>query len=172
MGRYDLPEIELPAVGDPFDSPTPPHAIGETVIYFQELDEQLCTAISFLLQRGDEVGRIVTAELSFKGKVNLIGSLFRQERPESANLGEMRELLAACFQIEERRNQIVHSLWRTAEPGLTRSKYTARAKHGLRREESVISVAEIDAIWAHCGFLAHSVDELMFLEFDTDYGEP
>ena len=63
MGRYDF---RLDAYLDdrmPGDPETIPASIGEVLVWFEELDEQLSTAIAFLLRRGDAVGRIVTARL-------------------------------------------------------------------------------------------------------------
>jgi len=158
----------------PGDSASVPEALGEAVIWFEELDEQFSTAISFLLRRGDTVGQIVTAELSFKGKVNLLTAMFRQEVPQSKHLLQLDELAGACIQIEQKRNQVVHSKWRNEldGPGMTRMKYTARGKAGLQHQSETLTSAQVQAIAHHCGYLAHSVDELMYWEFGREYGEP
>ena len=66
----------------------------------------------------------------------------------------------------------MHSNWRSDldGAGVTRHKYTARGKHGLREHAESLTLNQVEAVWCHCGFLAHSVDELMFWEFDTEYG--
>jgi hypothetical protein len=176
MGRYDF-RYPDPEEGDdvlPNEVTTLETILGETVIWFEELDEQLSTAISFLLRRGDDVGRVVSAELPFRAKVNLLEALFRQDRPKSGNLDLLRDLAAACSQIEEKRNQVIHSKWHHSLDGhgLTRSKFTARGKHGLRRHTENLSFRQAQAIWAHCGYLAHSLDELMFVEYGEEYGQP
>ncbi len=149
-------------------------SLGEIIVWFEDLDSQLSSAISFLLKRDDTVGQIVTAELSFKSKVNLFGSLFRHERPSSEYLDRLAELCGACFDIELMRNQAVHSKWLNVieGKGMTRSKYTARHKHGLRHQIETLTPTQVEAIAMHCGYLAHSVDELMFMEFGREYGEP
>jgi hypothetical protein len=174
MGQYDFayPEPDESPPAFPQEEKTLAHMLGETVLWFEELDDQLSTAISFLLRRGDQVGRIVTCELSFRAKLNLFEALFRNERPDSKNLDDLRELCRSCSQIEEKRNQVIHSNWRSVinGPGVTRLKYTARGKHGLREHSENFSLNQVEAIWCHCGYLARSVDELMFLEFDIEYG--
>ncbi len=176
MGRFDFeyprPETQAPDLS--FEDTSLAKALGETVVWFEELDEQLCTSISFLLHSGDDVGRIVTAELSFRAKVDLFSSLFRGLRPGSDNLSAVRDFCAACAQIEAKRNQVMHSKWRHQMDGsgVTRLKYTARAKHGLRKQEELLALNQVEAIWVHCGYLAHSLDELMFWEFGKEYGEP
>ena len=167
--RYPSPS-EPPFPGD---SANVPEALGEAVIWFEELDEQLSTAISFLLRRGETAGQIVTAELSFKGKVNLFSALFKQEAPQSEHLPQLDELAGACLQVEQKRNQMVHSKWRNnlGGPGMTRTKYSARGRAGLQHQSEKITPAQIQAIAHHCGYLAHSVDELMYLEFGREYGD-
>lgn len=174
MGRYEFKYPDASEPGLPYDEPTVPSALGNTIILFEELDEQLSTAISFLLKRGDKIGRIVTAELSFRAKVNLFVALFKELRPQSKELAEMHELAAGCLQIEEKRNQAVHSKWRNQleGPGMTRVKYTARGKLGLQQQAEILTPVQLTAIWAHCGELAHFIDELMYIEFGREYGEP
>ena len=172
MGKYGF---EYPDVSEPvFTSTNVPQSIGETIIFFEHLDEQLSAAISFLMGRGDEIGQIITAELSFKAKVNLLATLFGHERPNSDYRNNLRELSNACLAIEEKRNQVVHSKWRHEFNGsrMTRSKYTARHKHGLQRISEEFTPAQVQAIAFHCGYLAHCVDELLYQEFGHDYGEP
>lgn len=149
-------------------------AIGEAVNGIEQLDDQIVNAISFLLRRGEQVGRIVTTELSFRAKVNLLAVLFAHDRPRSEYLSELRELTAAFLQVEERRNQIVHSMWRRGSDGLgmTRIKHTARGKQGLRMQCETLEPDQVDALWQHCAYLDWSLDQLMYAEFGSDYGEP
>ncbi|RPH47175.1 MAG: hypothetical protein EHM85_20360 [Desulfobacteraceae bacterium] len=149
-------------------------ALGEIIIWFEDLDEQLSTAVTFLLHCDDTVGHILTAELSFKYKLNLFGALFRSERPSSNYLEHLRELCKACIQIEEKRNQVIHSKWHKnlEGAGMTRYKYTARHKKGLQYSEETFTPNQLEAIAWYCGYLSHEVDQLMYMEFGQDYGEP
>ena len=149
-------------------------AIGEVVNGFEQLDDQMATAIAFLLRRGEYVGRIVTAELSFKAKVNLLAVLFAHERPQSEYVADLRELAAACLQVEGRRNQIVHSRWLPEGDGhsVKRIKHTARGKKGLRTDEEGLAPDQVDAVWQHCAYLDWSLDQMMYAEFGSEYGQP
>ena len=67
MGYYHdfkYPDSSEPALAG--DSGNVPEAIGQTIVWFEELDEQLSTAISFLLRRGDggQVDGQVSTDLS------------------------------------------------------------------------------------------------------------
>ena len=97
MGRFEFQAG--PSSPDCGTSESVFEAIGEVVNGFEQLDDQVSTAISFLLRRGEHLGRIVTAELSFRAKVNLLGVLFAHERPQSERLPELRELSAGFLQV-------------------------------------------------------------------------
>lgn len=175
MSYYD--EFRYPDANEqpiPGFSTSVQEAIGGVVIWFQELDGQLSTAIAFLLRRGDIVGQIVEANLSFAAKVNLLEALFKHERSDSQYFGHVHELSRACLQIEEKRNQVVHSKWsmQIEGSGMTRSKYNVKHKHGLQHYSEPLTPTQVESIGLHCGYLAHCVDELMYLEFGHEYGEP
>ena len=168
MGRFDFtPGPSRPECGT---SSNVFEAIGEAAAGFEFLDDQVATSIAFLLRRGDIVGRIVTAELSFGAKVNLLTVLFATERPQSPHLEALRELAAGCFQVEARRNQIVHSRWlRDFAGGAKRVKHTARGKRGLQTTEEPIAPDQVDAVWQHCSLLDWHLDQLMMAEFGSEY---
>lgn len=172
MSRYEfkLPDRDEPAF--PGEAPSIAEALGHTVMAFEALDEQLSTAISFLLRRTEDVGRIVSADLSFRAKVNLFSVLFQQEAP-SGSIELLHDLVKACDLIAEIRNRVVHSKWMREidGEGMTRYKWTARAKRGLWRESESLSPVQVQALAHHCHFLAHSVDELMFMDFGEHYGQ-
>jgi hypothetical protein len=170
MGRYDFKTG--PSYPEAGTSQNVFEAIGEVVNGFEQLDDQISNAIAFLLRRGEYVGRIVTAEISFRAKVNLLGVLFVHERPDSQELAEVRELTAACMQVEDRRNQIVHSRWMPDIKGMgvKRVKHTARGKRGLRTDEEALFPDQVDAVWQHCAYLDWSLDQLMYREFGEEYG--
>ena len=156
------------------DPTTVTEALGEAVISFEQLDEQFSTSIAFLLRRGDTIGQIVTAELSFKAKVNLFVSMFKHAAPETEHSEQIRELAGACRKAEGIRNQLIHSKWRRELEGseMVRTKFTARAKHGLRQQLESLTPIQVQTFSVHCMYLAHCVDELMYMEFGHEYGEP
>ena len=169
MGRFDF--VIGPSQPECGTSATVAEAIGEAVIGFEFLDDQVATSIAFLLRRGDSLGRIVTAELSFRGKLDLLLSLFAHERPESVRLLDLRELVAGCFQVEARRNQIVHSRWLRgqADQGVKRVKHSARGKRGLQTTAEQIAPDQVDALWQHCSMLDWWLDQIMLEEFGPEY---
>lgn len=147
------------------------HAIGDVIIAFEELDDAISFAISGILNRGDEIGRIVTSQLSFRAKVDMFGALVKRDRPKSILAELIDELCAGCLSVEEERNKIVHSKWRREfdEPGMRRSKFTARVKHGLKEANETWRPGHFIAVWVHCGYLAHEVDSWMWGEYGRQY---
>jgi hypothetical protein len=53
---------------EPQSGQTIEHTIGDVIIGFEELDDAISFAISGILNRSDEIGRIVTSQLSFRCK--------------------------------------------------------------------------------------------------------
>ena len=164
--------------GFPGEEYTPAEAIGNVTIYFADLEEQLSRGIHFLIGVAEEASRAITSELSFKNKVNLFASLFRQRRPASEWMRQLGDLVVVCYRAEEIRNQVVHSLWITTLADdtslnklITRRKHTAKS-HGLRTHEETLTPYQIQAIASYCSYVAWSVDQLLYYEFGSEYGEP
>ncbi len=132
----------------------PPEAlmavIGRISMNFQELEDELSNRIIQLLDVETEVGEVITAELSYKNKVNLFASIFYKlgdsfefSYPvENLEKEYFKELLKALNKCEELRNQILHSRiikdWRTKQ--LVRKKTTAKAKNGLIKKNEKVDI--------------------------------
>ena len=115
-------------------------AIGAVTIQFADLEDTVAGAISQLLGREPSVGVIVTAEMSFRNKVNLMSSLARHEigtgawKPAWSEAADaLPELSSICFKAEELRNGVVHTSWEHSRGAARRIKRTAKAK-GLRAQ--------------------------------------
>ena len=123
-------------------------AIGRICMAFQQLEELVSDQIGRLISDDGQLGTIITAELSFQKRVELLSSLYLYrlqltERPEA-----LKTLLAKLQRAEERRNTILHSYWiRSPVCGmLTRYKYTAKSRKGLVRHSEDLEPEHIEAI--------------------------
>lgn len=105
--------------------------IGEVTVYFAMLDFSLSRAITRILFPGDDakvpLGDMLGSHLSFRKKLDLFSALYRFQMGEEGT----EELEAVCKtiqSIEDRRNQVTHSLWSDgAQPGeVWRLKVVAR----------------------------------------------
>jgi hypothetical protein len=149
-------------------------ALGNVAIAFADLEEQLALSISFLIGRTDAIGAILTAELAFKTKLHIFASLFRLVRPNSPNMQQVEELTAALDEAEPLRNQIIHSSWQhdIETVNLKRRKRSAKMSRGYRIDEQSLTPLQIQSVAYHFSYLAFSIDELLYIEFGSEYGSP
>jgi hypothetical protein len=171
MGRYDYHYDHDAEPMETNPGETIEHAIGDIIIAFEELDDAVVAAISEIINRGDDVARIITSQLSFHNKVEMFGALVKHDRPGSYLAGIIDDLCAGCLSIEVERNKIVHSKWHRHfdKPGIQRSKYTARLKNGLKETKETWHPGHFVSVWVHCGYLAHEIDEQMWGEYRRQY---
>jgi hypothetical protein len=117
-------------------------AIGRVVVNFSGLEffyEVLAWSLASMSQ---DVGLIVTSELSFQQKRNLVCALTRESlKLHPAAALEIDELAKESRKIEEERNRIMHSLWGplTTDPEgpLARVKFTAKGQLRKQGEAAV-----------------------------------
>lgn len=127
-------------------------AIGRITVAFSELDSWLSSFIWALIGPFDEqhLGQIVTAELSFRQKIDLLAALFKYRCKDIAKQLELRALLTKIAELEQKRNTIQHSLWiRQSENAeeVIRLKITAKRKNGLIHSKKVVTVEQLDEIF-------------------------
>lgn len=153
-------------------------AIGRVALGFAWIEDRLSETIGQLLKLDGPSTGAVTAEMSFRNKVHLFGSLIRlQLGLENFNLGDrdpqvyVRELIAACFRCEEMRNTVMHSSWSIASHDSAmrrhRKKTTAKASRGLHTHEEDITAADVLDIYDYILYIEYEIDEFMLT-----YGRP
>lgn len=115
---------------DEFDA-----AIGKIALGFSYLEDTARNVVIMLMGTDRTVGLIMTVELSFRVKLNLLASLVQHRLPnlispeDSSEVEERyKELLVLCWRAEEFRNTYLHSSY----AGRERAKISAKSKHGLR----------------------------------------
>ena len=144
---------------DEFDA-----AMGKIALNFSYMEEAARNVIIFLSSAQPEVGRILTVELSFRQKLEAMGSLIHfhlggiADVAERANVEErLVELVGLCQKSEDLRNTYFHSSYALDR---TRTKVTAKRKHGLKAtSESVDSALFLDV----ADFIFEKATELMTL---------
>ncbi len=58
--------------------------MGRIVVDFNHLEENVSLAIIKLINTDEDIGLIITSELSFRNKLNLLGSLFNKKKRHSS----------------------------------------------------------------------------------------
>ncbi len=130
-------------------------AIGAVTVEFAKLEEHLEFVIWWMLVGNSleqqPLGRIVTAELSFRKGLELYQALFKHRLPARDNT-DFRKLRARLRLAEQERNAVVHSTWgMKSSDKLVRIKTTAKGELKTKFEElSVENIFDISARIRSC----------------------
>lgn len=155
------PPEELPAV------------IGLICLNFQSLEDELVKRIIQMLDLEQEIGEIVTSELSYKNLLNLFSSLYHKLKIDfhfnaipNYEEGYFKALLKALYKCDEMRNQILHSTiiqnWQTKK--IVRKKITSKAKSGLKKIEHDVDIPYLFNVADYIGCMQMEVDQF-FIDF-------
>lgn len=108
--------------------------IGDITVSFALLESTIQLLVGSLIHEHQRIGQIITAELAFKNIRALLISLYLERHGEDEDFVQLRDLMKSAAQLEEKRNQITHSVWATGGNAetITRCKTTAKEKHGVR----------------------------------------
>lgn len=124
-------------------------AIGKCTVIFAELESWLSSFAWALIGSDQHLGQIVTAEMSFSRKLDLVTSLFKLRCPDTVARDALGDLIARLSELEQRRNTVQHSLWirQSEDPSLaTRLKITAKRKHGLAHAREEVSPKPLELL--------------------------
>lgn len=124
-------------------------AIGKISVAFAELESWLSSFIWSLISSEQHVGQMVTAEMSFSRKLDLLVSLFQYRCKDAQERDHLQALVSRLSDLEQLRNKVQHSLWirQTADPTeATRLKITAKRKHGLSHAKEVLTSQPLESL--------------------------
>jgi hypothetical protein len=122
--------------------------IGDITVSFALLEMTIQALAGSQLQESQRISQIITAELSFRNLRALVTSLYRERHGEAADFETLRELMKRAGQLEEKRNQITHSIWGAGKcPGtVTRIKTTAKETRGIHFDFQDVSADDLDTV--------------------------
>ena len=149
-----------------------PVLIGRITMNFQALEQVVSMAVWKAIGDEEIVGEILTAEMSFRNRVNAFQSLsiYRIEEETHSDKGRLAELnviVKEAGSIEETRNRYIHSLWTIAEPdgGLERIKVTAKKRHTVQQEQ--VTEEQFSELSARIRRLIHRIGAFSDLTLQT-----
>jgi hypothetical protein len=123
-------------------------AIGKVCVEFQTLEADFKSAVGELLDPLDaRLGVIITAQLSFKGILDLFEALFDHRFNDPVLQEKLRKFLGQCKAAEDRRNQIIHSHWipeNARSEGVFRVKFSARG--ALKATAELLSQTDLQEV--------------------------
>lgn len=122
--------------------------IGRVTVRWAELEDALGLLVVSLLNDFQRYTRVVATGLSYGALVNLVSALYLERHGEDDDYETLQQLLARANAVEQRRNQIVHSTWRSAGTPhvVTRIKTTARRKQGYKTNVENLSTMDFRAV--------------------------
>jgi hypothetical protein len=125
-------------------------ALGLITVHFALLEFTMASFVWALLDADDRTGSIVTAPQSFRNLTSLVSALFQEKQHDAGHVKELNELLAKIAGLEERRNEITHSLWGRGDgkETLIREKVTARRGKGYKLITEEVRAESLQAIGA------------------------
>jgi hypothetical protein len=117
-------------------------AIGQVVLAFSKLESAIDRSIWIMISDEERIGQIVTGNLNFSLKIDLLFSLIRHYDHEVDDI-RMKKLRTTLDKCREDRNGIMHSLF---TPSGRQISYSARAKKGLRFNYSEVEIEKVEVI--------------------------
>lgn len=126
-------------------------AIGKITVAFAELESWLSSFIWALIVPFSEqhIGQMITAEMSFSRKLDLLISLFQYRCKDTERREQLKALVTRLSSLEQQRNTVQHSHWirQSSNPAeATRLKITAKRRHGLSHAKEVMTSRPLEAI--------------------------
>ena len=135
-------------------------SIGDITVSFALLENQIQMLIGSMLNEPQRIGQIITAELSFKHLRALMISLYKERYgKEDVDFEKLKKLMTRAGQVEEKRNQITHSLWAAGKDvnTITRLKTTAKEKEGIKFHFQEVSSSHLDDFATEIKVLAEEI---------------
>lgn len=122
--------------------------LGHCIVEFQRIEKVLASCITGLAGAEQDIGKILTSEMSYRAKVSIYRSLFfyrwsNDELPE-----DITQLIGRLHWAEQERNTLVHSLWDASEehPEYIKRGKTVCRKSGLNTQEEYYTPEDLDEL--------------------------
>lgn len=138
--------------------------IGRIVANFSLLEEVIGLFVGKLLDNPIDVGQIVVSELSFRNLLSLFSSLYLYWNDDKALLAEFDDLLKIITNLEQKRNQIIHSIWTGGISSVVpavRIKITAKQSRGHRVQVEEITVDMLARFADEIAEASYNLNKLM-----------
>lgn len=86
-------------------------SIGDIIVSFAVLENTTQALAGLFIAEHQRIGQIITAELPFRNLRALTVNLYRERRGEDEDFHTLQALMKQAADLEEKRNQIAHSVW-------------------------------------------------------------
>lgn len=144
--------------------------LGELNVEFSSLELVLSMLTWGLIGNDQNIGQIITTELSYKKIISLLNGLVIYKVNDNEMYEKSKEIIKRASLCEEKRNQLTHSLWSVAEDDkvVFRQKTTSKLKSGLATSIEIFDVSMIKDI---CEYISSTkIDAIKLLHLLTNNG--
>jgi hypothetical protein len=121
--------------------------IGDITVSFALLEFVMKSIVGNLLSKDIQIGEIITSEMPFKGIRVLALSLYIKKYGKDEEYNNLNRLMKLTSKIEERRNQIMHSMWAVGKDTnhIVRIKSSSKESKGLQYKVEEMSEMDLKA---------------------------
>jgi hypothetical protein len=163
-----LPEWDNEEKNLPIDRQDEIHRlIGRVSSNFNGLEKYIQTLITQLIGAGQQLGEIITSELSFRNLISLLFSLYKFKKTDKKYIDKMDKICKKANELEQKRNQVIHSTWAfniKSEKEVLRVKTTSKYKKGLNYVFENKNINELHILSDDIVKLISEVSELIIKE--------
>ncbi len=133
--------------------------IGDMTVSFALLETAIQILVWYLIAENKRIGQIITAELSFRNLRGLAISLYLERNGEDSDYIILKAYMEKAAILEDRRNQITHSIWAAGKDSqsITRIKTTAKEKKGLQLQFEDVQAKELSNFLSEIKQLAEDI---------------
>lgn len=145
--------------------------IGDITVSFSLLELIIQLFIGSLISDQQQIGKIITSELSFRNLRSLLISLYLERFGKDNDFDALQNLMKESGKVEDRRNQLIHSTWGASygESSITRFKNTSKEKQGYKYVIEELSAAELESFTKEIKTLSNNIHK--FHEYLIDKGK-
>lgn len=146
--------------------------IGDIAVSFAFLEDQIEVLAWSQINEHQRAGQVITVELSFRSLRALVLSLYRERRGDDEDFIVLRDLMVRAADLEDRRNQIFHSLWAAggSADSVTRFKSSSKEKHGITFQSEQVDAAILADVGTQIKTLAHEIQGFWLHLLETGKG--
>lgn len=120
-------------------------AIGRITVNFSQLEATLRLIIwSYSGLETQRTGQILTSELSFRKLLVVFESLVYEHWPIEDRLDALKPLMDEGRKLNDRRNQIIHSMWTSGGSPNEALRTKPRQKKGYQLIPETLTVEQLD----------------------------
>ncbi len=142
-------------------------ALGRVTANFSALEHHVSAVVAGTIGANQKIGQAVAANFSFTRSLDYLSAVCKLNADEGEDFESVGDLLPHLAELEQRRNQIIHSAWMTplldpADRTVVRFKMSTRRKSGLSHMSEETTKDDLENLADEIRETAEKLAELAF----------